>query len=140
MPPQSIHLAYPPPPQYSAPIASAVAPIVSSKTYEGPIGQAVVVPASSGLLSLGNGSPLTFKRAVVVTPPPLSAGSLTAPAGADGSFTFTPAPGVVGPVSFDFKAVSSDGTTESQVATAVINIGAVPPLACVQLPACLTGS
>ena len=91
-------------------------PVAVNDTYGLPIGEVSTVSAALGVLA----------NDIDVDAPTLTAQLLTSPASGtliwsgNGSFTYTPAPGFMGSVSFTYKA--SDGTSLSAVATVTLNV------------------
>jgi hypothetical protein len=87
--------------------------------YQAKAGVPLVVPAAQGLVAndVGrNGFPV---RAVLVAPPPTTAGAVTV--NPDGSFTFTPAAGFTGTTTFTYAA--TDGLSTSAPVTVTVTVG-----------------
>lgn len=101
-------------------VAANVAPTLSDYQTAGTTGQPKVVPASvfESLADDLDGDSLT---AILVTPP--SSGTVTVMP--SGLFTFTPAPGFVGQVTFEWMA--NDGLVNSNVATVTLEFTPVIP-------------
>jgi VCBS repeat-containing protein len=92
------------------------APVAVNDSYTASQSTPLVVPVATGLLANdtdANGDTLT---AIKVTDP--AHGAVTV--NLDGSFTYTPTTGYVGPDSFTYKA--NDGTADSTVATVNLNV------------------
>jgi hypothetical protein len=94
-------------------------------------GQELAVPAASGVLS-GVSQPSGIQPLAGVTVPPAH-GSLAMEA--DGSFTYTPAPGYAGADSFKYQATDASGNYATAQVTLTV---AAPPSASISAPA--TGS
>jgi VCBS repeat-containing protein len=98
------------------PLADNQPPVAVDDAYTGFQSDELVIPATEGVLlndSDPEGDPLA---AVLETGP--QHGALTLEA--DGSFTYTPEPGYVGPDTFTYRA--SDGLLESDLATVTIDV------------------
>ncbi len=91
-------------------------PVAVADRYEIPIGETTIVTAAQGVLANDidpDGQTLT---ALIIAAP--ASGALIW--NADGSFTYTPAPGFSGSVTFTYRA--TDGTTQSADATVTLNV------------------
>ncbi|WP_020469750.1 tandem-95 repeat protein [Zavarzinella formosa] len=93
------------------------APTAVTDDYVIPTNGDLVVPADSGVLANDTDLEGDSLTAVLVTPPP----SGTLHLSPDGSFTFTPAVGFVGRISFQYKA--NDGNADSPVQTVTMTRG-----------------
>jgi VCBS repeat-containing protein len=93
-------------------------PSASNQFYSAWAGQTLSVSASSGLLTNAS-SPTNAPLTAVVASQP-SSGSLSV--NADGSFTYTPAAGFTGMVTFTYYV--TDGTNNSNIATVTLDIQA----------------
>jgi hypothetical protein len=95
-----------------------VTPTASNQYYSAWAGQTLSVSASSGLLTNASSPTNARLTAVVVSQP--NSGTLTV--NADGSFTYTPAAGFTGTVTFTYYV--TDGTKNSNIATVTLDIQA----------------
>jgi len=106
---------------------TVLAPAVASDdTYAATAGTTLTVGSLTGLLandSVGSGNTATV-AIVANTAPDATKGTLVL--AADGTFTFVPAAGFSGAVTFDYTLMSSNGQTD--VATVTINVN-TPPVA-----------
>jgi lysophospholipase L1-like esterase len=100
----------------SAGAPTNTAPVAAADTYSTNVDTQLLV-AAAGVLSNDTDAQSNPLTAVVVTPP--SSGTLVlAP---NGGFTYTPATGFTGVVTFTYRA--NDGSLDSNVATATVNVG-----------------
>ena len=103
--------------------AAPVAPTAADDTFTTEFNKALTVPAS-GLLANDfdpDGPALTVTGVTAVSP----AGAGTLSVNPDGSFTFTPTRGFVGPVTFTYRA--TDGGLTSGPATVTVTVAPKPP-------------
>ncbi|HET8696649.1 MAG TPA: Ig-like domain-containing protein, partial [Gammaproteobacteria bacterium] len=94
-------------------------PVAVADSYSTNQGAALTVPAATGVLANDTDADGDTLTAVLGT----NVASGTLALNADGSFTFTPAAGFSGPVTFTYQA--NDGTAASAAATVTITVAAV---------------
>jgi hypothetical protein len=94
------------------------APTSEADSYDSFQGVTLNVDAADGVLANDGDADLDSLSAVLVSAPAAGEGTLVL--NADGSFTFTPAGGFSGPVTFTYQA--SDGTLTSTVTTVTIQV------------------
>jgi VCBS repeat-containing protein len=92
------------------------APVASDDWVQSIAGESLSVDAANGLLA--NDSDIENDQLVAIVVSPPSSGSLTV--AADGSWSYIPAPGFHGTVSFSY--VASDGVTVSPTAMVIISV------------------
>ena len=89
--------------------------------YAGPKGQPLVVDAASGVLG-NDADPDNDVLLAAVTTPPVNG---TLALSADGSFTYTPAPGFIGTDTFDYTASDGIATATATVSITISNAAPV---------------